>query len=102
MVSIHGLRIILFLPELIRIDNWATDIYNINLEAKTSGQVYIIAGPEFSNKQGSNLVIFKALYVLRSSGLRWHENLADNLRNIRFKNFKVESDIWIRRTEGLW
>ena len=36
---------------------------------------YIVAGPEFEELQGHTLVIHKALYGLKSSGLRWTQRL---------------------------
>ena len=41
-------------------------------------------------------IIKKALYGLKSSGLRWHEGFADILRNMKFFPCKAEPDIWIR------
>ena len=38
----------------------------------------------------------KALHGLRTSGLRWHERLADCLRNMGFEPCKMEPDIWMR------
>jgi hypothetical protein len=62
-----------FLSELNGLDLWATDIGNAYLEAKTSELLFIIASPEFGDLEGHMLVIYKALYGLRSSGLHWHE-----------------------------
>ena len=39
---------------------------------------------------------FKALYGLRTSGLRWHERFADCLRDMGFSPSKSEPDIWMR------
>ena len=79
VVSLRGLRIVIFLGELNGLDTWATDIGNAYLEAKTKERVCFKAGPEFGELEGHILVIFKALYGLRSSGLRWHERFADTL-----------------------
>ena len=73
VVSLHGLCTLVFLSKLNGLETWATDIRNAYLEAETKECVYIIAGPEFGELEGHILVIFKALYGLRLSGLRWHE-----------------------------
>lgn len=99
VVSLRGLRLILFLAELNGMETWATDIGNAYLEAETREKVYIKAGPEFGERQGHTLIIFKALYGLRSSGLRWHERLADCLRGMGFAPCKSEPDIWMRRVD---
>jgi hypothetical protein len=80
VISLHGLRIVIFLSELNGLDLfWATDIGNAYLEAFTMEQNYIVAGPEFGQLEGHYLIIVKALYGLRTSGLRWHVRFADCL-----------------------
>jgi hypothetical protein len=49
------------------------------LEALTKEKVYMVAGPEFGDLAGHTLLIFKALYGLRSSGLCWNQRFADVL-----------------------
>ena len=93
VVSLRGLRIVLFLAELNGLESWTTDIGNAYLEAKTKEKVYIIAGPEFGSLEGHILVIHKALYGLRSSGKRWGERLSDCLRSMGFQPCKAEPDI---------
>ncbi len=68
VVSLRGLRLMLFLAELNNMEVWATDIGNAYLEATTQEKLYIIGGSEFGKLQGHILVIQKALYDLRSSG----------------------------------
>ena len=64
--------------------------------------MYIIAGPEFGERQGHTLIIVKALYGFRSSGLRWHERFADCLHEMGFTPCKAEPDIWMRRVGNLY
>ena len=97
VVSLKGIRLVIFLGRLNKLPIYSTDIGNAYLEAKTKEKVYIIAGPEFGPLEGHTLVMNKALYGLRSSGLRWHEQLADSLRDIGFIATKAEDDIWFRR-----
>ena len=49
VVTLRGLRLLIFLAELNGLHTWATDIGNAYLEAVTSEKVCIIAGPEFGN-----------------------------------------------------
>jgi len=99
VVSLQGLRMVLFLAELNGLETWATDIGNAYLEAKTSEKVYIIAGDEFGDLVGHTLLIYKALYGLRSSGLRWHERFSDVLRDLGFEPCVAEPNICLRRNE---
>ena len=98
----RGLRTLVFLAELNGLETWATNIGNAYLEAETKERVYIHAGPEFGDREGHTLVIFKALYGLRTSGLRWHERFADCLRDMGFYPSKAEPDIWMRAKENVY
>ena len=49
VVSLRGIRILVFLAELNQLETWATDIGNAYLEAVTSEKLYIIAGAEFGD-----------------------------------------------------
>jgi len=93
VVSLRGLRMLLFIAELNGIEIWGMDIGNAYLEALTSEYVCIIAGPEFGALKCHLLLIHKALYGLRSSGARWHDKLSDVLRKEGFVPCKAEPDI---------
>jgi hypothetical protein len=73
VVSLQGVHMVTFLSELNGMELWATDIGNAYLEAYTAEKLYIVAGPEFGELKGHMLIISKALYGLRTSGLRWQE-----------------------------
>ena len=70
VVSIRSLRLVIFLAKLNNLEVWGDDICNAYFEAKTKEKLYIVAGPEFEELEGHILVIYKALYGLKSSGLR--------------------------------
>ena len=55
-----------------------------------------MSGPEFGPLEGHNLIIVNALHGIRTSGLLWHERLADFLRDMGFEPYKMEPDIWLR------
>ena len=96
VVSLKGFRLCVFLAELNGMETWATDIGNAYLEAKTKEKLVIVAGPEFGELKGHLLRIHKALYGLRTSGLRWHERFAAVLKELGFFQCKIEPDIWMR------
>jgi hypothetical protein len=102
VVSLRGIRLVVFLAELNALELWGADIGNAYLEAKTKEKIYIIGGPEFGTLEGNTMLIDKALYGLRSSGLCWHQRFADVLRSIGFIQSKAESDIWLRENNGLY
>ena len=102
VVSLRGLRLLVFLAELNKLETWATDIGNAYLEAKTSEKVYIVAGPEFAGRNGHTLIIYKSLYGLRSSGARWHERFYLVLKEMGFEPCRAEPDIWMRPKDGIY
>jgi hypothetical protein len=96
VVSLRGVRTVVFLAELNDLELWQTDVGNAYLESETKERVYVIAGPEFGDLQGHTFVIRKALYGLKSSGLRWHERFSEVLHDMGFKPSRAEPDIWLR------
>jgi len=102
VVSLRSLRIVIFLAELNGLEGHAADVGNAYLEAKTKEKVYIVGGPGLGKLEGHTLTIAKALYGLRTSGLRWHERFADTLRDLGFFPSKADPDVWMRRTGDTW
>ena len=58
VVSLRGLRLIIFLGELNGLQSWSTDIGNAYLEAKTKEKVYIVGGPEFGELEGHTHLLY--------------------------------------------
>ena len=80
----------LILAELHGLQVYGADVGNAYLEAKTKEKIYFgVAGSEFGELEGSIMIIHKALYGLRSSGLRWREKFADSLRDMGFFPLKL-------------
>ena len=84
VVAIRSLRLVIFLAKLNNLEVWGADIGNAYLEAKTKEKLYIVAGPEFEELEGHILVIYKALYGLKSSGLRWSQKIHDIMLDMGF------------------
>ena len=96
VASLRSLRTIIFLSELNNLHLWQGDIGNAYLESYTQEKVYFIAGPEFGPLQGHTMKIIKALYGLRSSGLRFHERLSTVLQDFGFTQSYADPDVWMR------
>ena len=102
VVSLRGIHLATFLAELNMLEIWGADVGNAYLEARTKEKVYIIGGPEFGALEGHTLIIYKALYGLRTSGLCWHQRFADVLRSMGFVPCKAENDIWMHKNQELY
>ena len=102
VVSLRSLRLICFLAELNNLELMSADIGNAYLEAYTKEKVYCVAGSEFGELAGHTLVIVKALYGLRTSGARFHERLADTLRDLGFTPSYADPDVWMKDAGETW
>ena len=78
VVSTRFVRLTIFLSKLNNMKVLGADIGNVYLEATTKENLCKVPGPEFEELQGHILVIHKALYGLKSSGLRWSQRILDN------------------------
>ena len=88
VVSLRGLRLVMFLAELNKLLLWGGDVVNACIEALTREKLYIIAGPEFGELQGHILSIYKVLYGTRTGGTCWHDKLFDTLKHMGFAAIK--------------
>jgi Reverse transcriptase (RNA-dependent DNA polymerase) len=93
VVSLRGNCLVPFLSQLNKMEFWGTYIENSYLEATTKEKVDIIGGPEFGELEGHTLVVYKALYGLRSSDLCWHQRFADVLLSLSFTPCMIENDL---------
>ena len=96
VVSLRGIRLLVFLSELNDLEVYQTDIGNAFLEAKTNEKVYVIAGGEFGERKDHVFVIVGSLYGLKTSAKRFHEVLSDVIREMGFRPCHAEPDIWMR------
>ena len=99
VVSIRSLRLVIFIAKLNNLEVWGADIGNAYLEAKTKEKLYIVAGPEFEGLEGHILVIYKALYGLKSSGLRWSQKIHDIMLDMGFSHSKADLCVWLRKAK---
>ena len=58
----------------------------------------MVAGPEFGDREGCIVVIYKALYSLKSSGKMFWEKLHDELIGLGFQPSKANPQIWMHPT----
>ena len=84
VVFIRSLRLVIFLAKLNNLEVCRADIGNAYLEAKTKEKLYVVADPEFEELKGHILVIYKAIYGLKSSGLRWSQRIHDIMLDMGF------------------
>ena len=96
VISLTAVRILFLITTLHKLDLIAADVANAYLNGINKAKVYILAGPEFGERQGMKLIIYKGLYGLAGSGARFHEHLSATLRKLGFKPSKADPNLWIR------
>jgi hypothetical protein len=99
VVSLRGLRLCIFLGELNNMEAYAMDIGSAYLDATTQEKVCIKVGPKFGELSGHILIIYKALYRLRSSGKEFGDLLAGCLIDLGFKPSYAESEIFMKENK---
>ena len=102
VVSLRGLQTCLFIGDLDGIEPWATDIGNTYLEALTIEKVCIRAGPEFEDLKGHLLIIYKALYGLKTSGRAFGQLLQECLLDLSFVPSLPEVSILYEKVSNSW
>jgi hypothetical protein len=98
VVSMEAVRLGFLLARLNGLSVCAGDIGNAYLNARTREKVYIVAGPEFGPKyEGKRLIIYKALYGLKTSSRRYAEHCSSKLRSMGYRPSRADPDLWIKR-----
>ena len=95
VLSRDSVRIILLATALNGLQVMACDIPNAYLTANCCEKTWTFAGPEFGSECGQPMIIRKALYGLKSSGVAFRAHLAETLHDIGFKSTKADPDVWI-------
>ena len=72
------------------------DIYNAYLTADCREQVLVVAGLEFGSKAGNNMLVIKALYVLKSSGASFRAFLSETLGVMGYRPIYANLDLWLQ------
>ena len=99
VVSIRSLRLVIFLAKLNNLEVWGADIGNAYVEAMTKESLYVVAGPAFEELEGHILVIYKALYGLKRSGLCWSQKTHDIMLDMGFSPYKADPGVWLRKAK---
>ena len=81
VVSRDSVRIMLLIAALNDLDIKMCDIGNAYLNAETRERVWFRAGREWGERNGTPVVIVRALYGLKSSGAEWKKTFASYIKH---------------------
>jgi hypothetical protein len=85
----------LTIASLNQLEILACDIQNAYLTAECREKIYVMAGPEFGSEQGKVMIMRKALYGLRTSGVAFRAHLAETLYDLSYAPTRADPDVWI-------
>ena len=95
VVSRDLVRIILLIAALNGLQVMACDIQNAYLTADCHEKIWTYAGLELGSQHGQPMIIKKALYGLKSSGMAFRAHIEETHHDIGFKPTKADTDGWI-------
>jgi hypothetical protein len=97
VVTRDSVRIAFTMAALNDLEVLAGDVQNAYLNAPTKEKCWFRAGPEFgADKEGTPVIIVRALYGLKSSGARWRDHLAATLREAGYQSCYADPDVWMK------
>eukprot|EP00957_Ditylum_brightwellii_P156063 11878661-Ditylum_brightwellii.AAC.1 len=95
VASRDSIRLAFIIAGFNDLDVMFCNLQNAYLNAKCKEKILCVGGKECSGDQGKVLVILRALYRLRSSGVSWRAALAKLLFSLGYKSTKADPDVWI-------
>ena len=100
MVSLDTICLAFLAAQLQGLKCLTADVSLAYIQSFTKEKVYTVAGPEFGELSGRNMIIEKALYGLQGSGNAWHARFADDLYSMNFTPSKADPDLWMRKCDN--
>jgi len=95
VVSRGSVCIALTLASLNSLEVAACDIGNAYLNANCLEKLWTVAGPESGS--GKVMLIVRALYGLKSSGVAWRVTLAQTMTTLGYHSSQADPDVWFKR-----
>jgi len=95
VVSRESVRVAFLLASLNDLDVFAADVGNAYLNAPCREKIWTKAGKEFSSDKGCVMIIIRALYGLKTSGVAWRAAFSEKLTEMGYKSTKANPDVWI-------
>ena len=93
-IHTENIRLLLHIVASNNLNILTGDITTAYINAYTEEKIYSSAGPEFGAKEGYRVIVKKALYGLKTSAHNWFHHFATTLREMDFKQSKLDGAIW--------
>ena len=96
VVSMESVCIELKIAGLNDLEVLVCDIKNACLKADCRYQVWVVAGPKFGSEAGKNMLVRKAIYILKGSSTDSRDFLADTLNAMVYRPIYPDPYLWLR------
>ena len=90
------MNIALLVAALNNVDIWAADVLNTYITASCPEKIWITLGKECGDDCGQKAIIVQTLYGLNSSGAALWAHLARCLREMGYRPFLADPDLWLK------
>jgi len=100
VVAPEHVRLAMLVATLNDLEQAMIDLENAYLHALTKELAYTVLPDGYGTLSGKILIFHKALYGMRTSGARFHEELSSALLSIGFQPSRADPDLWFRTCDG--
>ena len=95
VVSRDLVQIALTISVIFDLDVLACDIQNAYTGADCREQVWVVAGTKFGSEAGKNMLVSKAIYILKGSITESRDFLADTLNAMVYRPIYPDPCLWL-------
>jgi hypothetical protein len=100
-ISDISVRLLMLVATQNNLNLMVGDVGNAFPTAPCAEKIWSTAGPEFRHqgKEGSKVILKRALYGLKTASRSFHEFFGDKLRRMGFVSSRADQDLWVRRSD---
>ncbi len=100
-ISDISVRLLFLIATQNNLELMVGDVGNAFPTAPCAEKIWSTAGPEFHHqgKEGSRVILKRALYGLKTASRSFHEFFGDKLRRMGFTSSRADQDLWLRPSD---
>jgi hypothetical protein len=100
-ISDISVRLLMLVASQNNLDLMVGDVGNAFPTAPCAERIWSVAGPEFQHqgREGSKVILKRALYGLKTASRSFHEFFGDTLRRMGFTCSRADQDLWLRPSD---
>lgn len=100
-ISDISVRLLMLVAAQNKLELMVGDVGNAFPTAPCAEKIWSSAGAEFKfqGKEGSKVILKRALYGLKTASRSFHEFFGDKLRRMGFTCTRADQDLWIRKSD---